>query len=118
MDPENSSGWGWGWGMFGPDIFRYQRISQRAVRISLEKQLDPRGPIASRGGSVPVFLRDHITTCDFPGGVRTPCPLPLSPPMTRYLSLVSGIAVIFWPQPVCSSLLHVCERLQLNISKL
>ena len=25
-------------------------------------------PIASRGGSVPVFLRKPIATCDFPGG--------------------------------------------------
>ena len=33
----------------GPDIYGYQRISQRAVRTSLERQLDPRGPIASRG---------------------------------------------------------------------
>ena len=32
---------------------------------SLEKQLDP---IASQGGSVTVFLRKHIATCDFPGG--------------------------------------------------
>ena len=39
-----------------------------------EKQLDPLGPIASRGGSVPEFLRKPITTCDLPGGgVRTPC---------------------------------------------
>ena len=30
--------------------------------------MDPLGPIASRGGSVPVFLRKHIATCDFPGG--------------------------------------------------
>ena len=43
------------------------------VRTSLEKQLDPRGPIASRGRSVPVFLRKPIASCDFPGGgIRTP----------------------------------------------
>ena len=32
--------------------------------------MDPRGPIASLGGSVPVLLRKHIhvATCDFPGG--------------------------------------------------
>ena len=59
-DPENS------------DFFVYfshQRSSKSAVRTSLEKQLDV-GSIASRGGSVPVFLRKHtcITTCDLPGG--------------------------------------------------
>ena len=36
------------------------------------------GPIASRGVSIPVFLRKPIANCDFPGlGVgrfRTPCP--------------------------------------------
>ena len=55
--------------------FSHQRISQRTVRTSLEKQLDPIGPISSRGGSVPVFLRTTIATCDFPGV----CPDPLYP---------------------------------------
>ena len=26
------------------------------------------GPIASQAGSVPVFLKKYIATCDFPGG--------------------------------------------------
>ena len=43
-------------------FFSYQRISQRAVRTSLKKQLDPRGPIATQGGAVPVFLRKPIAT--------------------------------------------------------
>ena len=30
--------------------FKHQRISQRAVRTSIEQQLDPTGPIASRRG--------------------------------------------------------------------
>ena len=33
---------------------------------------------------VPVFLRNSIAVCDFPGGgggVRTPCQSPLDPPM-------------------------------------
>ena len=38
---------------------------------SLVKQLDPVGPIASRGMSIPEFLRKHITTCNFPGRFRT-----------------------------------------------
>ena len=54
-------------------------MPQRAVQISLEKQLDPLGPIASRGGggggSVPVFIEKPITVCDFTWMVRTPCPL-------------------------------------------
>ena len=37
----------------------------------LENQLDPRGSIAFRGGSVPDFLRKPIATCDFPGGPFT-----------------------------------------------
>ena len=39
-------------------IFSHQRIAQRAVGTSLEKQLDPMGPIASRGVSILVFLRN------------------------------------------------------------
>ena len=50
----------------------HQRFSQMAVRTSLEEQLDPRGPIASRGGSILVFLRKPIATCDSPGGVPDP----------------------------------------------
>ena len=46
-------------------FFSHQCILQVAVQTSLGKQLDPRGPIASRGGSVPVFLRKPIATCDF-----------------------------------------------------
>ena len=37
-------------------FLNYQRISQRAVQTSLEKQLDPRGPIASRGISKETLL--------------------------------------------------------------
>ena len=56
------------------NIFNHQGISQRAVRASLEKQLDPGVSIADRGGSVPLFLRTDIATCDVPGGQAT-CPL-------------------------------------------
>ena len=35
----------------------HQHILQRAVRTSLEKQLDPMGPIAYQGVSIPEFLR-------------------------------------------------------------
>ena len=64
----------------GPE-HSHQRISQRAVQTTHEKQLDPRGPFASGGVSVGVlvFLRKPISTCDFAGGgggagvgVRTP----------------------------------------------
>ena len=62
----------------------HQRISQRAVRSSLEKQLDPRGPVASRGESVPVFLRKLWPLVTFQeGGVRTPFPLPLDLPLVN-----------------------------------
>ena len=73
----------------------HQRKIQRAVRTYLEKQLDPLGPTASRGGSVPEFLRKPIATCDFPGrGVLDPLsPLWIrawlgqnfSPPNTSYI---------------------------------
>ena len=54
------------------NFYSHELISQRAIRTSLEKLLNPRGPIASRSGgwggrSVPVFLKP-ITICDFPGG--------------------------------------------------
>ena len=53
----------------GPE-HSHQRISQRAVQTTHEKQLDPRGPFASGGVSVGVlvFLRKPISTCDFAGG--------------------------------------------------
>ena len=60
----------------------------------------PRGPIASQGGSVPVFLRKLKATCDFPGVCvcrgsepppppPPPHPPPLDPPMAwlEYSSL-------------------------------
>ena len=53
------------------------------IRTSFEKQMDAMGPIASRGVSIPEFLKKFIAICDFPGGgewVQTPCP-PLGPPM-------------------------------------
>ena len=58
MDPDNSVS---GHRVGGREniFFIHQRISQRAVRTT------PRGPIASRGGPVPAFLRKP---CDFPGG--------------------------------------------------
>ena len=62
-------------------FFCHQRISQRAVQTSHEKQLVWRGLIASQGGSVPVFLRKGI---DFPEGV--PYPHPLDPPMLPSVS--------------------------------
>ena len=45
--------------------------------------IGPEGPIASRGVAVPVFLGKPIATCDFPGKVRTHCPLPPPPLDTR-----------------------------------
>ena len=38
---------------------------RRAVRTSIEKKLDPMGPIASQGRSVPVVLKKPIATNDF-----------------------------------------------------
>ena len=44
-----------------------------------QKQLDPQGPIASQGGSIPVFLRKAIATYDFTWGILPPPPPP--PPL-------------------------------------
>ena len=71
----------------GPDVvvvfmfFSHQRIVERAVRTSLEKQLNPMGPNASREGSVLVFLRTIVATCDLSGGGG--CPDPYTPLDTR-----------------------------------
>ena len=51
-----------------------QHVSQKAIRTTLETQLDPMGPIASRGGSLKVFLRESFATCDFAAGSRPPPP--------------------------------------------
>ena len=62
-------GWGWvGEVLTTHFFFSHQRISQTVyIQISPKKHLDPRDPIASRGVSVPIFLREPIATCDFPG---------------------------------------------------
>ena len=51
-------------------ILVINRISQTTARTSLEKLLDPRDPIASRGGPHQIF--------DFPAGAD---PLPTTPPL-------------------------------------
>ena len=60
-------------------VFSHQRISQMAVRTSLERQLDPMCQIASRGWLVPVFLRKP-EACDLPVDGGGGGPNPLSPP--------------------------------------
>ena len=63
--------------MFGevlqPFILSHPQISQRDVRTSLEKQLDPKGSNCFSRGSIPVFLRKPIATCYSPVGVLAPC---------------------------------------------
>ena len=52
--------------------FSLQRISQRAVQISIAI-----GPIASQELSTPVFLRkriQNVAICDYPGGFWPPVP--------------------------------------------
>ena len=74
----------------GVEVFiSHQRILQSAVLTSLEKQLDLRGPITSRGRSVPIFLRKPIATCDFAGGGGGPDPLsPLDHPKEFHSGIV------------------------------
>ena len=58
-----------------PFFSSHQRISQRAVLTSLEKQLDPRGPTASwggGGGSTSLSKETYtIATCDFQRGLAS-----------------------------------------------
>ena len=44
------------------DFSSNQRISQRAVRPSRDKQFDPSGPTASQGVSAPEFLKRSTAT--------------------------------------------------------
>ena len=67
-------------------FYSHHCISQRVVRTSLVKQLKPLGPIASRGGPAPVFLRKPIATCDFQGEGPDPLSPPLDPLMQARLS--------------------------------
>ena len=80
-----------------PDVlllfFLIINIFQRDVRTSPERHLDPLGPIASRGASVPVFLMKPI---DFQG-VRTSCPPP-PPPLDPHMqsTLDKGCITLNW----------------------
>ena len=58
-----------------PDKFLgNQHITHGAVWKSLEKEVN--SMVASRRGSIPVFLRKPRTTCDFPGLSLAPVPHP------------------------------------------
>ena len=90
-------------------FFCQRCIAQRDVRTSLEKQLDQMGPIVSRGGggSVPVFLKKHIATWDFPGGPDPVCPsgsahgLPCGHLSSTYSTIFSDPTTIL--SPSCST---------------
>ena len=59
---------GWGAGVVLTTVFSHQRVSQRVVRTSLEKQWS----IYFSRGSVPDFLRKRIlATCNLPVGGRS-----------------------------------------------
>ena len=78
-------------------MFSHQLVLQMTVRTSHLKQLDPKGPIASRGGSIPVFLRKPTATEDFPEGVQTPC-----------LPSDSAHDLVHWP--ICITINYLCEH--------
>ena len=61
-------------------IFSHQCFPQRAIRSSLEKQLDPSVQLLLKGVRTRMSYETytHVVTCDFKG-VRTPCPP--SPPL-------------------------------------
>ena len=64
------------------------------IQISLKKQLDPiRCPIASRGRSVPVFLRKPTATCNFRGMSAPPsAPLWIRP----FYVYICGLIPLNW----------------------
>ena len=66
-------------------FFSHQRISQRAVRASLEKQLDPKGPVGSREKPYTNIFQETYSHLWYSSGigVRTPMP-PLGPPMFTF----------------------------------
>ena len=43
-------------------------VFHRVPTEHTREEFDSMGPIASRGVSVPEFLRKHIAICDFPEG--------------------------------------------------
>ena len=87
----------------------------------------PRGPIASRGGSVPIFLRELVATCDFPGGGGVAAD-PLSPILIRprpcniyLLYLLSGVDYLINsldPNEVCIFLIRNAIKNGLYLSLL
>ena len=61
-------GGGGGEGVLKP-FYTHQRISQRAICTSFQKQLDPRGSIQLLlEGFRTIILRKPVQTCDFPDG--------------------------------------------------
>ena len=99
-DPEKSAG---GVGSLQVFFNSSTHFTQRAVQTSLEKQLDPRGPIASRVGSAPVFPRKPKTTCDFPGGGSGPSVPLLGPhamiPMHNLIQVIMAACVHCYGYP-------------------
>ena len=66
----------------GPDNVCFLYFTEGHTDLPREA-IGPKGPIASRGGSVPNFPRKPTPTCDEPGWegeFQTPCP-PLDPPL-------------------------------------
>ena len=70
----------------------HQRVSQRALRTSLKKQLDPMVQLLLEGGPYQYFVRKPIATCYIlgVGGVQTPCPASLSAHVSQRENLSSG----------------------------
>ena len=64
----------------GPDNLCINAL-HRGQRTNLSREtIGPERSNCFLRGSVPVFLRGHIVTCDFPGVSGSPVP-PLDPPM-------------------------------------
>ena len=72
----------------GSENFFSHQSNKRTVRTTIEKQLDPMGPIASRWGPFSIFKETYKQLVILQGrGVRTPCPPPLDLPMLQQTRL-------------------------------
>ena len=60
-------------------------------------QLFPGGGGGGGGGSNCLFPIETHITCDFPGGVRTPCPPPPLDPHLKLKFLICSALILFQP---------------------
>ena len=58
----------------GQIFFSHQHSSQMGHKDLPQEAIGPNGSNCFSSGVIPEFLRKPIATCNFPRGLRTPCP--------------------------------------------